>query len=245
VKASLAAVMGIALVVAGFITAGLLHQEAGRHGFDEIAYVRLHSQVIQPGQSASQPVKVQASHLSRIAFLYSYVGEDQAPVNVTVRANGVTRGGSHLNLPPTLKVGDREAWWSFQAIGDAAPNAWQTLARFQEVPVSGPLEGPLIVTISIPLGGRPVILYWNPSNTLGPPSLENPSRHFAIRTEYDPVQPALFKGPAFAQRMGHYGSPWMPSPAVWALAALLCVLLSILSLWLVKEWPGIELASVT
>ena len=225
---SLVGVAGAVLVLAGFATVAWLHAEPAARGFDEIWYEQLHGQVIRPGEAVTQPVRVQAPGLTRVAFLYSYTGTGEAPVDVTVRSAGAVLGHSRLGLRPTLTVGDREAWWSYQTTGDAAPNTWQTLARFQEVPVRGPAAGTATVTLAVPKAGRPLLLYWNPSGA---------SRRYAIRTEYGPVRPALLAAPTFVRRMAGYGSPWLPAPALWLLIALVIGLFGALT-WKVAGVPA-------
>jgi hypothetical protein len=224
------AFIGLVLVLAGFAAVAAVHPEPAALGFDEISYAQLHSQVIQAGQAISQHVRVEAPGLSKIAFLYSYTGEGPAPVDVTVRSGGTLLGHDQPKLRPTLALEDREAWWSYQTTGDAAPDTWQTLARFQEVPIRGPSAGTVTVTIAVPVTGRPVLLYWSPADT---------SRRYAIRTEYGPAQPALLKAPTYVSRVARFGSPWLPAPAACLLAATLIGLLGIVS-WRMAGAPRAE-----
>jgi hypothetical protein len=225
-RAGLISLAGMGLVLTGFLTAAELPSETVARGFNEIAYTQLHTQLLLPGQSASQAVEVQGPRLSQLAFLYSSPSPDPIPVDLSVRAEGQIIARRRLQLGPTLSVRDREAWWSFQATGDAAPNTWQALARFREVPLPGSPRGTIFVTIAVPLGGKPLIVYWNPAGGGEVPSPEPGGRRYAIRTEYGPSAPALLKGPTFLQRMAHWGSSWLPPPALVALIITTLALLS-------------------
>jgi hypothetical protein len=231
--------VGLALTIAGWAAAAIFGTDSQSRGFDEIAYTRLREQVVQPGQTISQPVDLQSPSLTRIGFLYSNRGPWPAPLVVRVWAGNKLLAVRQLSLAPTLNLADREAWWTYQAIGDAAPNAWQTLARFQEVPLPAWSGAKIVITLATPRQGQPVVLYWSPASFSGPSSFADPQRRYAIRTEYGPVEPSLAKLPLYVHRMAAYGSPWLPEPMLWILACLFLLLVGTL-IWLLvgSAWPN-------
>lgn len=215
--ARLAALLGIVVALAGAAAIGLGHAQADRRGVDEITYVDLQQADIAPGGSVTQPFRVQAPALSRIGFLYSYWGGGAAPVRVTVRSAGRTIAREDLALAPTPAPGARITWWA-QGIANST-------ARMEEIAVRGRAEGTVTVTVEVPRGGEPIVLYWSPPPPDTIPSAGDAGRRYAMRTEYGPVGPALLHAPALVARMAAVGAPWLPRAALWLLCGCLLALL--------------------
>jgi hypothetical protein len=210
------ATLGITLGAA--LLAAILYQEPQLLGSDEVNYVNLQPITLKPGQYVTQPVDVQAPDLSRISFLYSFQASGSEVVHVTIRSAGRIVVDRELTVSRSLPDQSPARWW----VG----SQWDSAARFQPVPVAGPVEGRVVVTIAVPPSSQPLVLWWSPPKPaqphliFGPPNQDSPGKGIAIRTEYGPVQPAIAKMPTFVDRVARYGALWLPAPGLWALIVL-------------------------
>lgn len=224
------AVLGVMVALAGAAAMGVGHVQADRRGVDEITYIDLRPADIPPGGAVTQAFQVQDVGLSRIGLLYSYWGVGTAPVRVTLRSSGRTLAQADLALPSTATSAARITWW--------AQGAANSYARIWEVPVQGRAQGTVTVTVSVPAGGHPIVLYWSPPPPNTIPSVGDPQRRYAMRTEYGAVRPALLQAPTMVARMAAVGAPWLPAPALWALAAVLLLLSGVVTWRVSAHAPG-------
>lgn len=214
----IAATTFIAITVGATIFAATRYMEPQLQGSDEVNYVNLRPITLQPGQYVRQPVDVQATNLSRISFLYSFQGQGLELVHVMIQSAGQIVTDRDVTVAQSLSDQSPATWW----IG----SQWDSEARFQPVPVGGPVEGQVVLTITVPASSQPLGLWWSPPGKeqphllLGPPDQDTPGKRIAIRTEYGPVRPTITKLPTFIDRVSRYGAPWLPATCLWTLMVL-------------------------
>lgn len=224
------AVLAVTLVLV--LAASIRHSEPQMRGFDEINYLSLSVLLLRPGDSVTQAVEVQARDLSRISFLYSYTGQAQEVVRVSVHSTEAMLADRNITLPRSLPDQDPMSWWQGGYV--------DSLARYQAVPVKGPVRGQVTVTISVAPTAQTLALWWSPAApaqshaVVQSSTVQATDMHLTIRTEYGPVRPAIEKAPTFVERMAQYGAPWLPVPALWLLAGVIVAVVGC-TVWLLAS----------
>lgn len=234
----LAAVLPLVIGLVVLLGAAGAHVEPLVRGSDEIDYTHLSPRSLQPGESVTQPIGPQAPGLSRVEFLYSLDAASPAPVHAVVAAGDRVIVDTDLLLTPTPHPRDAQGWFAPLAVGGTV--------RLEDIAVPAPAANTVRFTLSVPAGGHAIVLWWNPwlgahaYRDGGPlPSLERPGEHLAVQTEYGPIEGSLAKAPTFADRIAHYGAPWLPAPVLWLLGGALLALVGAV-MWLVAVESGDE-----